>query len=178
MLVKIVNEDGDELPRGNVGEIITKGPHVMTGYWNDSEATEQTIRNGWLHTGDLATMDEDGFISIMDRLKDMIITGGENVYSTEVEAVIEKLDMVDSCAVISIPNEKWGEAVHAIVVPKKDLSITRDEVQFHCRKYLADYKCPKSVEIRREPLPMSGPGKILKRELRKPFWADENRQVN
>jgi long-chain acyl-CoA synthetase len=178
MLVKIVNEDGDELPRGNVGEIITKGPHVMTGYWNDSEATKQTIRNGCLHTGDLGYMDQDGFIFIVDRLKDMIITGGENVYSTEVESVIEKLDRVDSCAVIGIPDEKWGEAVHAIMVPKENQKVSEREIIHHCREYLADYKCPKSVEIRRKPLPMSGPGKILKRELRKPFWADDERQVN
>lgn len=178
MDVKIVDKNGDEQQRGKIGEIITKGPHVMAGYWNRPKETKETIHNGWLHTGDLGYKDEDGFIYIVDRLKDMIITGGENVYSTEVETVIEKLDEVDSCAVISIPEETWGEAVHAIIVPKENQNINEDEIQSHCSKYLADYKCPKSVEIRRKPLPMSGPGKILKRELRKPFWPDDERQVN
>jgi long-chain acyl-CoA synthetase len=150
----------------------------MASYWNNHNETKDTIRNGWLHTGDLGYMDQDGFIFIVDRLKDMIITGGENVYSTEVETVINKLDEVDFCAVIGIPDEIWGEAVHAIVVLKSDQELTEKQVISHCRKYIADYKCPKSVEIRPKPLPMSGPGKILKRELRKAFWADGGRQVN
>lgn len=178
MSVKVVNENGQEVERGTVGEIITKGPHVMAGYWNNPQETKQTIRNGWLHTGDLGYMDEDGFIYIVDRLKDMIITGGENVYSSEVESVIEKMRDVDSCAVIGVPDEKWGEAVYAIVVPKKGVGVSEEDITSHCRQYLADYKCPKHVEIRKEPLPMSGPGKILKRELRKPFWPDGVRQVN
>lgn len=178
MSVKIVDENSEELTRGKIGEIITKGPHVMAGYWNNPKETEKTIRNAWLHTGDLGYMDEDRFIYIVDRLKDMIITGGENVYSTEVETVIEKLDEVDSCSVIGIPDEKWGEAVHAIVVPKEYGNLTEYDIKTHCRKVIADYKCPKSVEIRREPMPTNGPGKILKRKLRKPFWADGERQVN
>jgi long-chain acyl-CoA synthetase len=178
MSVKIVAENGDDVPCGTIGEITTKGPHVMASYWNNHNETKDTIRNGWLHTGDLGYMDQDGFIFIVDRLKDMIITGGENVYSTEVETVINKLDEVDFCAVIGIPDEIWGEAVHAIVALKSDQELTEKQVISHCRKYIADYKCPKSVEIRPKPLPMSGPGKILKRELRKAFWADGGRQVN
>ncbi len=178
MSVKIVDKNGNEVPRGKIGEIITKGPHVMAGYWNQPKETERAIRNGWFHTGDLGYVDQNGFIFIVDRLKDMIITGGENVYSTEVETVFEKMDGVDSCAVIGIPDKKWGEAVHAIVVPKKNAELSEENVRSHCRKYLADYKCPKSVEIRWEPLPVSGPGKVLKRELRKSFWPDGKRQVN
>ncbi|MDZ7717671.1 MAG: long-chain fatty acid--CoA ligase [Balneolaceae bacterium] len=178
MDVMIIDENGDEVPRGIIGEIITKGPHVMAGYWNDSEETERVLRNGWLHTGDLGYMDEDGFIFVVDRLKDMIITGGENVYSTEVEQVIEKLDGVEVCAVIGIPDEKWGEAVYAIVLPKINQKLSEEEIKSHCRQYLAHYKCPKSIEIRYEPLPVSGPGKILKRKLRKPFWPKDGRQVN
>lgn len=177
MSVKIVDKNSDELPLGTIGEIITKGPHVMAGYWNDPAETNKTIRNGWLHTGDLGTMDEDGFIFIVDRLKDMIITGGENVYSREVEKVIEELDRVETCAVIGIPDKIWGEAVYAIVVLKNQ-EISEQEIIKHCREFLADYKCPKQVEIRLKTLPMSGPGKILKRELRKPFWPDDARQVS
>lgn len=178
MSVKIVDEDGIEVPHGTIGEIITKGPHVMAGYWNQPKETKKTIRNDWLQTGDLGYMNQDGFIFIVDRLKDIIITGGENVYSTEVEKTIQKMNEIDSCAVIGIPDEKWGEAVHAIVVPEENEQISEQEVLNHCRKHLADYKCPKSVEIRHEPLPMSGPGKILKRELRKPFWPKDERQIN
>lgn len=178
MHVKIVDEDGNEVPCGTIGEIITKGPHVMAGYWNNQNETKKKIRNGWLHTGDLGYIDQDGFIFIVDRLKDMIITGGENVYSTEVEETIQQLEVVDSCAVIGIPDEKWGEAIHTIVVPKENQKVSEQEIINHCLQNIADYKCPKSVEIRHEPLPMSGPGKILKRELRKPFWPEDGRQVN
>lgn len=178
MSVKIVDKNGDEVPRGIIGEIITKGPHLMAGYWNNLDETEDAFRNGWFHTGDLGYMDEDRFIFLVDRLKDMIISGGENVYSIEVETVIGKLYGIQSCAVIGIPDEQWGEAVHAIVVPEENEQVSEQEIINHCRERLAAYKCPKSIEIRKEPLPISGAGKIFKKELRKPFWPKDERQVN
>lgn len=178
MEVRIVDVNDEEAPRGTAGEITTRGPHVMRGYWNKPEETAVALRGGWMHTGDVGYLDEDGFIFIVDRLKDMIISGGENIYSTEVEHIIYQHTAVADCAVIGIPHEKWGETVHAIVVPKIGFDLTKEEIMNHCRQHLAGYKCPRSVEIRREPLPMSGAGKILKKVLRAPFWADQTRQIN
>lgn len=178
MAVKIVDENDEEVPAGTAGEIVTRGPHVMAGYWNQPEETAVALRGGWMHTGDVGYLDEDGFIFIVDRLKDVIISGGENVYSTEVEHVIYQHPAVAHCAVIGIPHEKWGESVHAIVVAKDGFNLSPDEVINHCRQYIAGYKCPRSVEIRTEPLPMSGAGKILKKILRQPFWSEEGRQIN
>jgi len=173
MEVKIVDANDDEAPRGTIGEIATRGPNVMAGYWNKPNQTAEALRNGWMHTGDMGYLDQDGFIFIVDRLKDMIISGGENVYSTEVEHAIYQHRAVADCAVIGIPHEKWGEAVHAIVVPKEGFELTEEEIINHCRQYIAGYKCPRSVEIQSDPLPMSGAGKILKKVLRAPFWTDK-----
>jgi long-chain acyl-CoA synthetase len=170
MEVKIVDESDRELARGSIGEVVTRGPNVMAGYWNKPEETEKALRGGWMHTGDVGYMDEDGFVYIVDRLKDMIISGGENVYSVEVEHVIYQHPAVAMCAVIGIPSEQWGEAVHAIVVPKEGFTITAEELLQHCRQHIAGYKCPRSVDIRQSPLPMSAAGKLLKRELRAPYW--------
>ncbi len=178
MDVRIVDANDDEVPLGEIGEITARGPHVMAGYWNKPEETAVALRGGWMHTGDIGYLDEDGFIFIVDRLKDMIISGGENVYSTEVEHVIYQHTAVADCAVIGIPHEKWGESVHAIVVPKSGFELTEEEIMNHCRQLIAGYKCPRSVEIRLEPLPMSGAGKILKKELRAPYWAKKDRQIN
>lgn len=178
MEVRIVDLDDNELPTGTVGEITTRGPHVMRGYWNQPEETAVALRGGWMHTEDMGYIDEDGFIYIVDRLKDMIISGGENVYSTEVEHVIYQHTAVADCAVIGIPHEKWGEAIHAIVVPKQGAALTEKEVINYCRQFIAGYKCPRSVEIRHEPMPMSGAGKILKKVLRAPYWADQERQIS
>jgi long-chain acyl-CoA synthetase len=175
MEVKIVDTKDEGVPPGAIGEIITRGPNVMAGYWNKPDETAEALHGGWMHTGDVGYLDEDGFLFIVDRLKDMIISGGENVYSAEVEHAIYQHPAVAACAVIGIPHEKWGEAVHAIVVPKEGLELTEEEVMNHCRQYIAGYKCPRSVEIRFEPLPMSGAGKILKRILRTPFWAGKKR---
>ena len=150
----------------------------MRGYWNKPDETAYALRGGWMHTGDIGYCDEDGFLFIVDRLKDMIVSGGENVYSTEVENAIYQHPAVAYCAVIGIPHEKWGESVHAIVVPKEGYTLTEDTIMNHCREYIAGYKCPRSVEIRHEALPMSGAGKILKKVLRKPFWTDTTRQIN
>jgi long-chain acyl-CoA synthetase len=176
--IKIVDFEDNEVPRGEVGEIAVRGPNVMKGYWNKPHETAHALRGGWLHTGDVGYMDDDGFLFIVDRMKDMIISGGENVYSAEVEAAIYQHPDVAVCAVIGIPSEKWGEQVHAVVVPQADKIIKADDIMQHCRKLIAGYKCPRSVEIRTQPMPMSGAGKILKRQLRAPYWEGKTRSVN
>ncbi|MCY1331059.1 Long-chain-fatty-acid--CoA ligase [compost metagenome] len=175
--VRVVDEDGNEVPRGTVGEVIARGPNVMLGYWNRAEETAETLRDGWLHTGDGGYMDEDGYLYIVDRIKDMIVTGGENVYSAEVESALAGHPAVAACAVIGIPSDRWGEAVHAAVVLKPGQQAGETEIIEHCRKFIAGYKCPKSVEFMAA-LPMSGAGKILKRDLRAPYWKDKTRAVN
>lgn len=176
--VKIVDEHDHEVPSGTIGEIITRGPHVMHGYWNKPEETAQALRGGWMHTGDAGYMDEEGFVYIVDRVKDMIITGGENVYSVEVENVLYQHPAVAMCAVIGIPSVEWGEAIHAVVVCKEGRSVTEADLIAHYKERTAGYKCPRSIEIRQTPLPLSGAGKILKTELRAPFWAGKTRQVS
>ncbi len=175
--VKIVDPDGHEVPRGTVGEIIVRGPNIMQGYWNKPEETAKALRDGWLYTGDGAYMDEQGYIFIVDRLKDMIVSGGENIYSAEVENIIARHLSVAMCAVIGVPHPQWGEAVHAVVVPQPGATLSEDEVRAHCREFIAGYKCPKTVEFR-DALPLSGAGKILKRDLREPFWVGKTRAVN
>ncbi|MEO8298555.1 MAG: long-chain fatty acid--CoA ligase [Burkholderiales bacterium] len=177
ILVKIVDDQGVEVPRGTVGEIAMAGMSTMLGYWNKPAETAATLKNGWVHSGDGAYMDDEGFIFIVDRMKDMIVSGGENVYSAEVENAVAKHAAVASCAVVGIPHERWGEQVHAIVVLKAGQSLTEDELIAHCRTLIANYKCPRSVEVR-DALPLSGAGKILKAELRAPFWKGAARGVN
>lgn len=171
--VKILGEDGTEMPQGKVGEIAVKGPHTMLGYWKNPEQTEATLKDGWVMTGDGAYLDEDGFIFIVDRVKDMIVTGGENVFSAEVENVISTHPAVAAVAVVGIPNEKWGEAVHAIVIPRLGTQPTEVEIIDYCRTRIANYKRPHSIDFRSEPFPLSGAGKVMKRELRAPFWAEQ-----
>jgi long-chain acyl-CoA synthetase len=168
--VKIVDHDGKELPPNSVGELIVRGPQVMKGYWNMPEKTAETLRGGWMHTGDGAMIDEDGFIFIKDRIKDMIITGGENVYSSEVENAVAKHPAVAQVAVIGTPDPKFVESVTAVVVLKPNTPATEADIIAHCKNLIAGYKCPRKV-VFMEALPMSGAGKILKTELRKPFWA-------
>jgi long-chain acyl-CoA synthetase len=176
--IKIIDGDGNEVPRGTIGEIIARGPNIMKGYWGQEKLTQETIKKGWLHTGDAAHMDEEGFIFISDRLKDMIISGGENVYSAEVENAIYQHPKVAQCAVIGVPDEKWGERVHAIVLTENDEKVSEEELMSHCRELIADFKCPRSITFRTEPLPLSGAGKVLKTELRKPFWKGREKAVN
>jgi long-chain acyl-CoA synthetase len=166
--VLILDEDGSELPRGEVGEICARGDNVMLGYWNQPELTDETVRDGWLHTGDAGYIDEDGYVFVVDRLKDMIIVGASNVYTAEVENAVAQHPAVAECAVIGIPTEQCGEQVHAIVALRDGRDLTPDELIAHCGDLIADYKCPRSVEIRTTPLPKSGAGKILKSELRAP----------
>jgi acyl-CoA synthetase (AMP-forming)/AMP-acid ligase II len=176
--VRILDSAGKELPRGQVGEVCARAANVMLGYWKQPEVTANTIRDGWIHTGDGGYMDEDGFVYIVDRVKDMIISGGENVYSAEVENAIYRHPAVVECAVIGVPDEKWGERVHAIVRLKPGERLDEAALIDHCKQLIANYKCPRSVEFRDEPFPLSGAGKILKTELRKPYWEGKARNVN
>ncbi|UUY08295.1 long-chain-fatty-acid--CoA ligase [Pseudomonas sp. J452] len=168
--VKVVDSQGEQVPRRAIGELLVSGPTVMQGYWNKPEETAKVLKDGWLCTGDAAYMDEDGHLFIVDRVKDMIISGGENVYSAEVENVLATHPAVALCAVIGIPHDTWGEAVHAAVVLKPGAEVGAAELQAHCRAQIAGYKCPKSVEFR-EAMPLSAAGKILKRDLREPHWV-------
>lgn len=174
--VQIVDAEDREVPRGTVGEIIVRGPNVMLGYWKRPDETAKALRNGWMHTGDGGYMDADGFVYVVDRLKDMVVTGGENVYSAEVEKAIASHPAVAHCAVIGVPSEKWGEMVYAVVVLKDACSATEAEIVAHCRERIAGYKCPRGVEFRAA-LPMTGVGKVSKVDLRKPFWAKKERSV-
>ncbi|MDE3175066.1 MAG: long-chain-fatty-acid--CoA ligase [Pseudomonadota bacterium] len=176
--IAILALDGREAARGEVGEICGRGDNVMLGYWRQPELTEKALRDGWLHTGDGGYMDEDGFVYVVDRMKDMIVSGGENVYSAEVEQALYQHIAVAECAVVGVPDPKWGEAVHAIVRLKPGAAATPETLIAHCHALIAGYKCPRSVTLRAEPLPVSGAGKILKTELRKPFWEGRERAVN
>ena len=149
----------------------------MKGYWNNPKATAETIRDGWLHTGDIALRDEDGFITIHDRVKDMIISGGENVSSIEVEDVIFSHPAIAEVAVIGVPHEKWGETVTALVVLGEDHSVTEQELIDYCRDKMAHYKCPTSVEVREE-LARTATGKLQKFKLRAPYWEGMEKQIN
>jgi len=177
--VRVVNQEtGADVAPGEVGEIIARGPNVMLGYWKRPEETAAALRGGYMYTGDVATVDEENFIYIVDRAKDMIISGGENVYSVEVENALYEHPAVLEAAVIGIPDPNWGEAVLAIVVPKEGADVTEHQLIEHCHGLIAGYKCPKQVKFQAVPLPKSGPGKILKTELRKPYWEGKERQVN
>ncbi|MNJ32101.1 Long-chain-fatty-acid--CoA ligase [compost metagenome] len=164
------------MPRGTVGEIVVRGPNVMLGYLNKPQETAEALRNGWMHTGDGGYMDDDGFIYVCDRLKDMIVSGGENIYSAEVETAIASHPAVAQIAAIGIPCQKWGETVHAIIILKPGVSVSDTDIIAHCRERIAGYKCPRSVEFR-EALPLSSVGKVLKNELRKDFWKDHQRNI-
>jgi len=175
--IRIVDAEDRELPAGEVGEVICRTPQVMLGYWNLPEATSRSIRNGWFHTGDAGYMDKDGYLFIYDRVKDMIVSGGENIYPAEIESALFAHPAIADVAVIGVPDDQWGEAVKAIVVKKPGASLTPGELIQFARKRIAGYKVPRSVDFV-ETLPRNPSGKILKRELRKPYWAGRERQVN
>jgi long-chain acyl-CoA synthetase len=179
VVLSIQDDEGNSLPAGEIGEVCARGGNYMIEYWKQPEATADAFRNGWYHTGDAGYLDADGYLYLVDRVKDMIVTGGENVYSSEVESALSKHPAVAQVAVIGIPSEQWGEAVHAIVVPVPGVEVpTVDELTEHCREWIAGYKLPKSIEFRAEPLPLSGAMKVLKRELRAPYWEGHERRVN
>ncbi|WP_405166825.1 long-chain fatty acid--CoA ligase [Nocardia sp. NBC_01499] len=175
--VRIVDPDDNEVPRGEVGEVVVRGDNVMLGYWNRPQDTAVAVRDGWMHTGDGGRMDENGYVFIVDRIKDMIITGGENVYSAEVENALAAHAAVASCAVIGVPDDEWGERVHAVVVLLPGAQATEAELRAHCKELIAGYKSPRTVEFA-DALPISGAGKILKRELRKKYWDPSDSQVS
>jgi len=177
--VEILNVDGEPVSQGEIGEVVVRGTNVMQGYWNKPEQTEAVLRDGAYWTGDLGYLDENGYLFLVDRSKDMIVSGGENVYSTEVEDVLYRHPAVLEAAVFGVPDEKWGEAVWAVVVPRADhSSIDPAELIAFCHDNIAGYKTPKGIDIQTEPLPKSGPGKVLKRQLRAPFWEGVDRAVN
>ncbi|APW40984.1 fatty-acid--CoA ligase [Rhodoferax koreense] len=175
--VRIVDANGRPVPNGTVGEIVARGPQVMAGYWGQPAQTAEALKDGWMHTGDGGYMDDDGFIYVVDRLKDMVVTGGENVYSAEVENAIAMLKPVAMCGVIGVPDDTWGERVHAVIVVRPGQALTAAQVMAHCREHLAGYKCPRSVEFRAD-MPLSAAGKLLKHALREPYWHDRGRKVN
>lgn len=178
--VKVVRDDGQEVAKNGieVGEIVARGPTITRGYWKQPEATALAIKDGWFHTGDLAVIDEHGYINIVDRAKDMIISGGENVYSTEVEYAIYEHSAVAECAVFGIPDERWGETVHAVIVKKPGHdAVKEDDFIAFVKEKLASYKAPRSVEFMSE-LPKTGSGKIYKKEMREKYWAGRMKQVN
>lgn len=174
--VKILDGDGNALPSGQIGEIVTRSDLVMKGYWKNPEATADTIRNGWLHTGDVGYLDESGYLFLMDRSKDMIISGGENIYPREIEEVLIRHPAVHEVSVIGVPDPKWGEAIKAVVSLAPGEKATEQELIDFCRDNIASYKKPKSVDFVDE-LPKSNYGKILKRELRERYWQNQARKL-
>lgn len=174
--VRIVDAEDNEVPRGTVGEVVCRGANVMLGYWNKPAETAEALRGGWMHTGDAGYMDDEGYVYLVDRIKDMIISGGENVYSAEVENAIGAHPAVAACAVVGVPDAQWGERVHAVIVLKPGHTAGAEEIREHCKALIAGYKAPRSCEFV-DALPMAPTGKVLKRELRKPYWEGADRQV-
>ena len=174
--IKIFDSDDNECPTGQMGEIATRSDLVMQGYWNNPEATAETLRNGWLHTGDMGYLDEWGYLFIMDRSKDMIISGGENIYPREIEEVIIQHPAVREVAVVGAPDPRWGEAVKAVVATVPGQKVDEAELIDFCKENIASFKKPKSVDFVAE-LPKNNYGKILKRELRERYWQGKERKV-
>jgi fatty-acyl-CoA synthase len=176
--IRVVDEGGEEVPpdEKTIGEIVVRGNQVMKGYLKDPEGTESVIVDGWFHTGDMAVVDEEGYITILDRKKDIIISGGENISSLEIEKVIQDHPAVFEVVVIGVPDEKWGEVPKALIVLKPGMQVTECEIVSHVRKYLARFKAPKSVEFRSE-FPKGGTEKILKQDLRREYWTDLRKKV-
>ena len=174
--VEIRDENEKEVPRGTIGQVCAKGPQVMQGYWKLEDATKETLAGGWLHTGDAGRMDEDGYVYIEDRIKDMIVSAGENIYSIEVESALMEHPEITDAAVIGIPDEKFGEAVKAFIVTKDSKELSQEDVIEFCKSKIASYKTPKTVDLI-EIIPRNPSGKILKKVLREPFWVGKDRQV-
>ena len=179
--IRVFNDQGNELPVGEVGEVVVRGTNVMLGYWGKPELTKDVIVDGWLHTGDGGYIDDQGRLYIVDRVKDMVISGGENVYSSEVETIVSQYPGIAQCAVIGIPSDEWGESVHAVLVSSPDSgtpsSLTVSDLRKFCKQHIAGYKCPRSFEFM-DSLPISAAGKILKTQLRKPYWKNSEKQVS
>jgi len=176
--LQVTDESGREVEIGKPGELVTRGANIMRGYWNNPEETEVVLRHGSFRTGDIGYQDSNGYFYILDRTKDMIVTGGENVYSGEVEAIIFEHPAVGEAAVFGIPDPQWGELVMACIVLKPGMTVSADEIVAHCRRSLATFKIPRRIEFLENELPKSGSGKILKRVLRERFWAHQARAVS
>jgi len=174
--IRIVDSSEAEVPPGTVGELLVRSPSLMAGYWQKPEATAEVMSGDWYRTGDLGYADERSYIYLVDRAKDMIVSGGENVYSTEVEEALSSHPAVEEVAVFGVPDPRWGEAVYAVVFARQQ--VTPDELIAHCRGRIAGFKMPRHIEVRTGSLPKSAAGKILKRELREPYWAGQQAHVS
>ena len=172
---RIVDDAMADLPTGAIGQLAVRSPSVMAGYWRKPKATAEVMRGGWYLTGDLGYMDEESHVFLVDRAKDMIVSGGENVYSTEVEDALGSYPGVEEVAVFGVPDPRWGESVYAVAFCRHN--VAPDELLAHCRERIAGFKVPRHIELRIEPLPKSAAGKILKRELRDPYWAGKQERV-
>jgi long-chain acyl-CoA synthetase len=172
------DREGQPVAPGEIGEVWVRGPNVMLGYWNQPDATDDALVDGWYRTGDAAYAETDGYLYMVDRLKDMIITGAENVYSVEVESALAEHPAVLEAAVFGVPDDRWGEAVHAVVAVAAESPVSAEDLIAHCRGRIAGFKVPRSIDVHTEPLPKSGAGKVLKNRLRDPFWAGRERQVS
>lgn len=176
--LRLVDSEGQEIPPGETGELTIHGPHLMREYWKLPEATAAAMRNGWFHTGDVARMNERGYITLVDRKGEMIVSGGFNVYPKEVEDALYKHPGVAEAAVFGVPDPQWGEAVKAVVLLKEGWQVSEEEMIQHCKENLASYKKPRSVDFHHEPLPKNSAGKILRRALREKYWAGHDRRIH
>jgi acyl-CoA synthetase (AMP-forming)/AMP-acid ligase II len=174
--LRVVDPTGAPVPDGMLGEVIARGPQLMRGYWNLPEATAATLRGGWLHTGDAGVLDGEGYLYVQDRVKDLIVSGGENISPREVEEVLATHPAVAEAAVIGVPDPRWGEAVKAVVARRAGTEVTAEELIAFCRTRLGGFKLPRSVDFV-QALPRNALGKVLKRELREPYWAGHARRV-
>jgi acyl-CoA synthetase (AMP-forming)/AMP-acid ligase II len=174
--VRVMNENNNVVKPGEVGEIVARGKNIMKGYWKNPDLTAEVLRGGWLHTGDMGMIDEEGYIYLVDRKADMIVSGGENVYPKEVEDILYEHDAVQECSVVSAPDENWGERVQAVVTLKKGLTATEEELIQLCKGKLAGYKCPKKIEFWDE-LPKTPIGKILRKDVKKHFWQGREKLI-
>lgn len=175
--IRIIGDDGETLESGEIGEIALRGPNYMVGYWNNEAMTKEKIIDGWYHTGDVGRLDEEGYLYLSDRKADMIITGGENVYPTETENVIYQHAAVSECAVVSAPDQRWGERVQAVVVLKPGTKAIEEELIDFCKQKLAGYKCPKKIEFW-DQIPKTPVGKILRKDVKKEFWKGAERNIS
>ena len=175
--MRLVDDDDNDVPAGTPGEIVFSSDCMAKGYWDKPNETKELLKNGWMHTGDIGRLDEDGYLYIVDRKKDLIVSGGENISSKEIEDVIYAHPAVQECAVIGVPSYQWGKEVKAVVALREGMTATPEEIINHCAEHVGGFKKPKSVEIWAE-LPKNPVGKIMKREVREKFWADRERRVH